>query len=64
MIHCMVNRGKGYLDPPVFPLVVCVRSFVRAVQEAEVDANRPAREVVIGGRFDGWWFPCHVPGPK
>ena len=48
MIHRMVDRGEEDLDPPLAPLVECVRSFVQAVQEAEGDANNPAWEVGFG----------------
>ena len=44
MIHRMVDRGKGDLDPPLFPLVECVRSFIQAVWESEGDADHPAWE--------------------
>ena len=48
MIHWMVDLGEEYLDPPLVPLVVCVRSFVRAVWEAEGNANNTAWEVGVG----------------
>ena len=44
----MVDQGEEDLDPPLAPLVECVRSFIRAVWEAEGDSNHPAWEVGVG----------------
>ena len=48
-IYQIVYLGDEDLDHPLAPLVLRVRSFIRAVRETEGDANHLTWEVGVGG---------------
>ena len=69
MIHRMVDRGEEDIDPPLAPLVVCVRSFFERLGKQRVtpiirSGKSELKSDVMGGGFPAIYRAQISAGPR